>query len=291
MSKGTETTRVAERYSLRTSLGSGGMGEVWLARDELLHRDVAVKAIGLPRALTRELLDAAKERVLREARAAARINHANAVIVYDVFEEGDRAYIVMELIDAPTLADRVASDGPLAPSDAARIGLEVLGALEAAHREGITHRDVKPSNVMLPSGGVKLADFGIASIGDDPRLTETGLVLGSPQYMAPEQATSGTAGPEADLWALGATLYYAVEGRPPFDKGHSIATLTSVVHDELAVPSSAGALGPVISALMAKDPAARPDAPTARGLLERVAAGEATTVPAPAPAETRGLWP
>lgn len=282
---GTET-RIADRYVLGPSIGRGGMGEVWRARDTLLDREVAVKAIQLPPSLSPEETDATKERVLREARAAARINHSNAVTVYDVFEEGGRAYIVMELIDAPTLADKVSDEGPLGAEDAARIGLEVLGALEAAHREGITHRDVKPSNVMLPPGGVKLADFGIASISDDPRLTETGLVLGSPSYMAPEQATSDRPGPPTDMWALGAMLYYAVEGKPPFDKGHSIATLTAVVHEDLPQPQAAGPLAELITDLLAKEPSQRPGIATTRARLARVAAGEATTVASGAPETT-----
>ena len=286
MTPGTDR-KVAERYALLDSLGRGGMGEVWRARDSLLDREVAVKEIALPDALTPEEQGATKERVLREARAAARINHPNAVTVYDVLEDGGRAYIVMELIDAPTLADKIQRDGPLDPRAAAAVGLDVLGALEAAQAVGITHRDVKPGNVMLPvDGGVKLADFGIAAMNDDPRLTATGMILGSPSYMAPEQATSNDSGPASDLWSLGATLYFAVEGEPPFDRGHAIATLTAVVGEEPPEPSNAGALGPVIAALMTKDPSERPDASRARTMLEAALAGDATTV-AEAAAPTR----
>ena len=264
------------------------MGEVWRAHDELLGRRVAVKEIALPETLTPEDKGATKERVLREARAAARINHPNVVTVYDVLEEGGRSYIVMELIDAPTLADKVATDGPLDPRAAATVGLGVLAALEAAQAVGITHRDVKPGNVMLPArGGVKLADFGIAAMTDDPRLTATGMILGSPSYMAPEQATSNATGPASDLWSLGATLYLAVEGSPPFDKGQAIATLTAVVGEEPPTPQSAGALGPVIAALMVKDPAARPDTARTKVMLEAAAAGGSTTVAEPPPAPTR----
>ena len=286
MTPGTDR-KVAERYVLLASLGRGGMGEVWRARDSLLDREVAVKEIALPDALTPEEQGATKERVLREARAAARINHPNAVTVYDVLEDGGRAYIVMELIDAPTLADKVERDGPLDPSDAASVGLDVLGALEAAQAVGITHRDVKPGNVMLPEDGdVKLADFGIAAMNDDPRLTATGMILGSPSYMAPEQATSNDSGPASDLWSLGATLYFAVEGKPPFDRGQAIATLTAVVGEEPPEPANAGPLGPVIAALMTKDPSERPDPSRARAMLEAARTGDATTV-AKAAAPTR----
>ncbi|MDQ4025637.1 MAG: serine/threonine protein kinase [Actinomycetota bacterium] len=278
---------IASRYSLEEPLGSGGMGTVWRATDTLLQRPVAVKEVQVPvtvpegeRALTRS-------RVLREARAAARISHPGAVTVFDVVEEDGRPYIVMELVAAPTLEEVVRRDGPLDETRAARIGLEVLGALEAAHAQGIVHRDVKPGNVMLPPGGhAKLADFGIASVKGDPKLTATGLVLGSPSYMAPEQAREDVTGPASDLWSLGATLYFAVEGVPPFDRGGAIPTLTAVVGDEPRPPERARALRPALDALLAKDPSRRPGAEALRRMLEAAGgdgAVQATTAVAPPP--------
>jgi hypothetical protein len=289
-----ETGRlVGSRYALEAPLGSGGMGTVWRATDRLLRRAVAVKEVQLPPTLPERERAVARSRVLREARAAASISHPGAVIVYDVVEEEDRPYIVMELVEAPTLDEVVRREGPLDGRRAARVGLEVLGALEAAHARGIVHRDVKPANVMLPARGhAKLADFGIASVKGDPRLTATGLVLGSPSYMAPEQAREDVTGAASDLWSLGATLYYAVEGVPPFDKGNAIPTLTAVVGEEPRPPQKAGALTGLIGALLDKDPARRPAPEALRRMLGRAAAGEpgdeATTpvAPAAAPAPT-----
>jgi hypothetical protein len=188
----------------------------------------------------------------------------------------------MELVEAPTLEDVVRRDGPLDEARAARVGLEVLGALEAAHAQDIVHRDVKPANVMLPEGGhAKLADFGIASVKGDPRLTATGLVLGSPSYMAPEQAAEDVTGAASDLWSLGATLYFAVEGEPPFDRGQAIPTLTAVVGEEPRPLRRARALRPVIEALLAKDPAQRPSPAALRRMLEGALDGGAATEPAP----------
>jgi serine/threonine protein kinase len=251
---------VSGRYALGARLGSGGMGTVWHGRDQLLDREVAVKQIHIPESVSKEERDAIEGRVLREARAAAQLNHVGAVAVYDVTQESGQAFIVMELVTAPSLADLVKSEGPLTPRRAAEIGLQVLGALEAAHAKGIVHRDVKPANVMVTDEGVvKLADFGIASLVDDPRLTSTGLILGSPAYMAPEQAHEQESGPATDLWGLGATLYYAICGRPPFEKPNPIATLTSVVNDPVDMPPEAGELATVIEALLAKDPVQRPE--------------------------------
>ncbi|MGI8574788.1 MAG: serine/threonine-protein kinase [Egibacteraceae bacterium] len=208
---------IAERYRVRSALGRGGAGAVWLAHDERLDRDVAVKEIEVAPSLSERESSALRQRVLREARTAARLDEVGAVRVYDVFEEDDRAFIVMEVLHAPSLAELVADGGPLSESAAARLGLEVLETLAAAHREGVVHRDVKPSNVIVPdSGRARLTDFGIAAVRGDASLTMTGTVLGSPSYLAPEQARGETVGPAADLWGLGATLYYAVEGRPPF---------------------------------------------------------------------------
>ncbi|MDP9069151.1 MAG: serine/threonine protein kinase [Actinomycetota bacterium] len=273
----TTERQVAGRYVLRDQLGKGGMGTVWRATDNVLKRQVAIKEVKLPPALSEDDSSAMKNRVMREAQTAGRLSHPNAVTVFDVVEEGGTTFIVMELVDAPSLDDLVKTQGALAPERVASIGRDVLDALEAAHGYGITHRDVKPGNVMItPEGRAKLADFGIASVKGDPRLTATGLLLGSPSFMAPEQASQDTSGPESDLWALGATLYYAVEGEAPFDRGAAIPTLTAVVHDEPRPMTRAGALAPVIAALLSKNPADRPEAARLRTLLQQVASGTET---------------
>ena len=277
--------RVAGRYELTGTLGRGGMGVVWRARDALLRREVAVKQVELPPALSEEERRSLRARVLREAQAAARLAHPGSVTVFDVVEEDGNIYIVMELVSTTTLATLVEEHGPLSPRRTAQVGLELLAALEAAHRQGIVHRDVKPANVMvLPGGSVKLTDFGIASIRDHPSLTMTGQVFGSPSYMPPEQAQGHRSGPAADLWGLGSTLYYAVEGRPPFEREGAIPTLTAVVNEDPPEAQRAGPLAPTIRALLAKDPAARPPINLVRQELRSAAEGrpaEATAVFAP----------
>jgi eukaryotic-like serine/threonine-protein kinase len=288
--------RVADRYELGDELGHGGMGVVWRATDTLLAREVAVKEVDLPRGLDAEQHAAMRARVSREARAAARLSHPGAVTVYDIAQDGGRDYIVMELVAAPTLDDLVRTQGPLTPERAARLGLGLLATLEAAHRAGIVHRDLKPKNVMVREDGTsKLADFGIASVQGDPRLTATGLVVGSPAYMAPEQVEGRPVGPATDLWALGATLWFAVEGEPPFGGGE-FQTLSAIVNGEPRRPRRLGPLAPVLERLLAKDPARRPSPAELRPRLEAVAAGSrpgraarrAATAGAPAGAATRG---
>src|SRR5690349_17833088 len=265
---------VADRYLLQEQVGRGGMGVVWRAEDTVLSREVAVKEVHLQTGLPQDEREALHERVHREARAAAKLNHSGAVTVYDVAEDGGQAYIVMELVDAPTLADIVAGNGPLPAPEVARIGLAVLDVLVAAHASGIVHRDLKPGNVLVAGDSVKLMDFGIAQIKDDPRLTSTGVVLGSPSYLSPEQARGEQVTAGTDLWGLGATLFYAVCGRPPFDRGEPIATLTAVAHEELAVDECAGAMAPVLQAMLAKDPVQRPGVADLRSALTAVAAGD-----------------
>jgi serine/threonine protein kinase len=279
---------VAGRYLRRQPLGRGGFGVVWRAHDTLLRRDVAIKELEFPPILDEAEVAALREKVLREARAAARLTHPGAVTVFDVVQEDDRPFIVMELVDAPTLADVVASDGSLPDERAAAIGLDLLDTLAAAHAEGIVHRDVKPANVMINvNGRVQLADFGIASIVDDPKVTSSGAVAGSPSYMAPEQAQSLGTGPAVDLWGLGATLYFAVEGVPPFDKGAAIPTLTAVVNDPVRPMERSAALKPLIMDLLSKDPSARPSvAEVRRRLNDVVAGGAGGGVPAAPPAGT-----
>ena len=259
---------VADRYLLQAQLGRGGMGVVWRAHDTVLGRAVAVKEVELPATLPETERRAAEARVMWGARAAARLNHPGAVTVYDVVHDQGHTFVVMELVGAPTLAELVGAGGPLPPGRVAEIGGQLAGVLEAAHAAGIVHRDVKPGNVMVPEdGGVKLADFGVASLQGDPQLTVTGLVLGSPAYLAPEQASGQPSGPPADFWALGATLFYAVEGEPPFDTGALVPTLAAVVNEDPRPLRRAGQLAPVIKALLAKDPAARPSAPKLRDWL------------------------
>ena len=263
---------IGGRYRVGEHLGQGGMGRVWEAEDVVLQRRVAVKAVDLPPHLSSEDREGLRTRVLREARTAARIDHPSSVRVFDVLEDGDRIHVVMELVAAPTLESLVARDGPLEPARAAALGLGLLGALDAAHAAGIVHRDVKPANVMmLDEGGVKLADFGIASAKDDTRITAAGLVLGTPSYMAPEQAEGRTAGPPADLWSLGALLYYAVEGVAPFERGDALPTLNAVLHDPPRPMERADGLAPAVTALLAKVPEERATAAETRRALERVA--------------------
>jgi eukaryotic-like serine/threonine-protein kinase len=268
---------IANRYALSAPLGRGGMGVVWRAQDAVLGREVAIKEVVFPPTMPEQERRPARARVMREARAAARLNHPAAVTLYDVVQDQGVTFIVMELVNAPTLADLVREGGPLPVERVAEIGVQVAGALEAAHQAGIIHRDVKPGNVMVPERGTaKLADFGIASLQGDPQLTSTGLVIGSPAYMAPEQAKGEASGPPADFWALGATMFYAVEGQPPFDRGTSIATLAAVVNDPPRRPERAGPLTPLLTALLDKDPRSRPTGPALRAELDRL-----TTRPAP----------
>ncbi|MFP5317160.1 MAG: serine/threonine-protein kinase, partial [Acidimicrobiia bacterium] len=263
------------RYALKEQVGRGGFGVVWRAHDTLLRRDVAIKEVHVPSTLDDGERAALREKVLREARAAARMSHPALVTVFDVVEEDERPLIVMELVDAPTLVERVEAGGPLPDREAARIGQEILDALATAHGHGIVHRDVKPANVMVSdSGRVQLGDFGIASLLDDPKVTSSGRLAGSPSYMAPEQAHNRPAGAATDLWGLGATLYYAVEGEPPFEKEGALATLTSVVADEPRPMQRATTLAPLLSELLAKDPAARPAVGDVRRRLADIATGD-----------------
>jgi len=275
---------LAGRYRLLAVIGRGGMGAVWRARDELLNRDVAVKEIVWPVQLDAEERVIARRRAVREAQLAARVRHPNVVGVYDIIEEGDRPSIVMELVPFRSLRDVVAEDGPMNPAEAARVGLSVLAALRAVHEVGVVHRDVKPANILLgPEGRVVLADFGIAKAADSPALTVSGVLLGSPSYLAPERARGGRAGAAADMWALGASLFAAVEGHPPFDRDGVLASLTAVVADELEPSPHAGPLWPVIEGLLVKDPAARLDAAGAEQMLHGIAAPDAPSLTEPDP--------
>ncbi|MFJ8231148.1 protein kinase [Streptomyces sp. NPDC094448] len=286
---------VADRYRLDAPLGEGGMGVVWRARDEVLGRDVAVKEVRAPAGLGTAEIRRLYARLEREARAAGRITHRNAVTVYDVVfdrggtdgpdgrgdgrgggDDGERPWIVMELVRGLSLADVLAAEGPLTPQRAALIGADVLAALMAAHDAGVLHRDVKPGNVLIGNDGrVVLSDFGIATLEGTPQLTMTGELVGSPEFLAPERALGRTPGPASDLWSLGVLLYAAVEGVSPFRRDGALDTLRSVVEDELPPPRRAGELAPVLAGLLRKDPADRPGAAEAARALRVVGAGGA----------------
>ncbi|MFJ3828223.1 serine/threonine-protein kinase [Streptomyces sp. NPDC090046] len=282
---------LAGRYRLVEPIGRGGMGKVWRAHDELLHRTVAVKELTAGLYVAQADRDVMHARTQKEARAAARIQHPAVVTVHDVLEHDDRPWIVMEYIDGPSLAEAAKAAGRIEPREAARIGLHVLGALRAAHAVGVLHRDVKPGNVLLAKDGrVLLTDFGIAAIEGDSSITRTGEIVGSIDYLAPERVTGGSPDPSSDLWSLGATLYTAVEARSPFRRTSPISSLQAVVNDEPPALKQAGALGPIITALLRKNPAERPSAAEAeRMLLEAMEGRESKSAQAYVP--TRAVSP
>ncbi|MFC8363415.1 serine/threonine-protein kinase [Streptomyces griseorubiginosus] len=262
---------LAGRYRLGGVLGRGGMGTVWRAEDETLGRTVAVKELRFPASIDEDEKRRLITRTLREAKAIARIRNTSAVTVYDVVDEDDRPWIVMELVEGKSLAEVIREDGLLEPKRAAEVGLAILDVLRSAHREGILHRDVKPSNVLISEDGrVVLTDFGIAQVEGDPSITSTGMLVGAPSYISPERARGHKPGPAADLWSLGGLLYAAVEGAPPYDKGSAIATLTAVMTEPLEEPKNAGPLKDVIYGLLSKDPAQRLDDSRARAMLTAV---------------------
>ncbi|MDD9375697.1 serine/threonine-protein kinase [Streptomyces sp. ZAF1911] len=263
---------IAGRYRLLSRLGEGGMGTVWRARDETLHREVAVKEVRPPAHLRAGDIARMYSRLEREAWAAARIPDRNVVTVHDVVMEDDRPWIVMELIRGQSLADLLRAEGPLTPRHAAHIGAEVLSALRAAHAAGVEHRDVKPANVLLAEDGrVVLSDFGIAVVEGGTALTMTGEVVGSPEYLPPERALGRPSGPESDLWSLGVMLYAAVEGISPFRQDSALSTLRAVVDEEPPEATRAGPLAPVIAGLLRKEPAERTPAAEAAAALRGIA--------------------
>ncbi|MFI1812580.1 protein kinase [Streptomyces sp. NPDC020422] len=265
---------------MTATIGRGGMGVVARAVDQLLNREVAVKVLRAHTDASPAELADLRARMQREAQAAARIRHSGVVTVHDVVEERGLPVIVMELVDGPSLDDVLAERGSLDPREAAAIGAELTDALDAAHRAGVLHRDVKPGNVLLErgSGRVVLTDFGIASMetaGDEAlaKLTQSGQIVGSLDYLPPERAQGQVPGAASDIWALGMTLYAAVEGAAPFRRTSVWSTLAAIVGEPLPEPRRAGPLAPVLRALMAKDPRQRPDAGQAREMLAAVAAG------------------
>ena len=272
---------LAGRYRVVEQLGRGGMGMVCRAVDEVLGREVAVKELRTFADASAEELADLRLRMQREARAAARIRHAGVISVHDVAEDDGRPVIVMELVDGPSLADVLAERGAMDPREAAGIGARVADALGAAHAAGVLHRDVKPGNVLLERGGrVVLTDFGIATM-EDPgdgaadRLTQSGQLVGSLDFLAPERAQGRRPGPASDIWSLGAMLYAAVEGGSPFRRTSTWSTLSAIITEPVPEPRAAGPLAPVLAMLLAKDPEARPDAARARELLERFSLAEA----------------
>jgi serine/threonine protein kinase len=253
------------------------MGRVWRARDEVLRRDVAVKEVLLPETPSEDEANELPARTLREAQAAARLSHPNVVRIYDVLEADGRPWIVMEYIPSRSLAEVIKTDGPMRPDQVAVIGLAVLDALRAAHGAGVLHRDIKPGNVLLAEDGrVVLTDFGLATFDDiGSSLTQSGVVHGSPQFIAPERALDGTSSIEADMWSLGATLYAAVEGRAPYARGSAYQTLAALATSPPDPPKRAGTMRPVLAGLLRRKPASRMRADEVRARLTRVANGEA----------------
>ncbi|MGW1589422.1 serine/threonine-protein kinase [Streptomyces sp. NPDC002386] len=278
---------IAGRYRLLAKLGHGGMGTVWRAKDETVDREVAVKEPRVPDHLPERERANAFERMRREARAAARLDHPAVVNVHDVAVVDGRPWIVMELVHGRSLGGAL-QEGTLDAREAARIGLEVLGALEAAHAAGVLHRDVKPDNVLLGRyGRVVLTDFGIAQIEGETNLTDTGGFVGSPEYIAPERVLGQRPGPASDLWSLGVVLYTATEGVSPFRRSNTPATLQSVLNATPAAPAAArGPLAEAVNSLLQKDPARRPTAAQVRVLLEAAA-----NPPAPEPTQRVAVAP
>lgn len=278
---------LAGRYQLRDEIGRGGMGVVWLAHDQLLGREVAVKEITFGSDVSEAERAVLRERTFREARAAARLDHPAVTTVHDVVEEDGKPWLVMEHVRSRTLLQLVEEHGPLRVDLVARIGLDLLDAVAAAHRAGIVHRDVKPANVLVDDAGrAHLTDFGIATSTGDSTLTSTGMILGSPAYMSPERATGQDPQPQDDLWSVAATLYTAAEGRPPFDRGEPMATLLAVVTEHPAPMVRSGALQPVLAAMLARDPQQRATPGQARtAFTAALAAPAAPPAEQPAPAQ------
>ncbi len=274
---------IAGRYSLDREVGRGGTGAVWLGRDEVLGRPVALKRIGLLPGADRTDLTRAE----REAKLSARLHHPHVVSIFDAVVDTDSWWLVMEYVDGVDLGRLVRERGPLSPEQAAPLLAQAADALAAAHAAGIVHRDVKPSNILVDQAGqVKLTDFGIARIATDPAITQTGMVTGSPAYLAPEVAAGARGDEAADVWSLGATMFHVLEGRPPYDLGDNvIGGLYRIVHEEPPRPTDAGWLTPLLEATMVRDPAHRWSMTQVHAYLESGAA------PASGPTATQVLAP
>ncbi|MEV4646751.1 serine/threonine-protein kinase [Saccharopolyspora sp. NPDC049357] len=273
---------LADRYRLERRLGSGGMGVVWLAADELLGRPVAVKQLNPSAASTPELVEVARQRAMREGRIAARLHHPNAVAVHDVIEQDGFPVLIMEFLPSRSLAEVLEEKGRMTPGAVASIGAQTAAALDAAHAAGITHRDVKPGNILLSDDGTaKITDFGIAHAVDDVAVTQTGVIAGTPAYLSPEVARGRAPTPASDVYALGATLYAAVEGVPPFGEGaeNSIALLHEVAAGQIRPPQLAGVLAPVLTRMLHVDPAQRPTPAQASEAMQAVLSGAPSPLP------------
>ncbi|MFF8369130.1 serine/threonine-protein kinase [Streptomyces lydicus] len=289
---GGEGRLIGGRYRLGIRLGRGGMGTVWRATDELLDRQVAVKELHLDEGAAGPEARVQRERAMREARTVAGIKHPHVVVVHDVVEQDGRPWIVMELVEGASLADRLHSGGPVAPREAARIGLALLGALRAAHTRGVLHRDLKPANVLLESGTgrVVLTDFGIARVPGVTTLTDAGGFVGSPEYTAPERMAGRATGPEADLWSLGVLLCAALNGQSPFHRDSLGGVLHAVVYDAIELPEAARPLRAVVGGLLERDPERRLDiAGTERLLSGYLHSGRAPERPPGGPPPAEGL--
>ncbi|GAA4674417.1 serine/threonine-protein kinase [Gordonia humi] len=270
---------VAGRYRLVRQIGRGGMGAVWLARDTLLDRDVAVKQVLSTDGMTDHEALTNRQRAMREGRLAARMSHRNAIAMHDVALDGENPWLVMEYLPSHSVADVLRDNETIPPVEAAQIAAQVADAIAEAHASGIIHRDIKPANILIANSGrslglVKITDFGISRAKDDVSLTQTGIVTGTPAYFAPEVARGDEPGEAADVYSLGATLYTMVEGRPPYgDNDNYIATLHRAANANIDPPVRAGALEPVLLRLLQPSPAARPTMSEARDLLVQFAAG------------------
>lgn len=284
---------IAGRYRLTDPIGTGAMGVVWRALDIRLQRTVAVKQVLLGPNLTEQQTAEARKRALREGRIAARLHHPNAISVFDVADEDGQPWLVMEYMNAPSLANRLNLDGTLTPLKVAELGAQAAAALAAAHDAGIVHRDVKPANLLVGDDGtVKITDFGISRATGDVTVTATGFLAGTPAYLAPEVARGEQPIPSSDVFALGSTLYHAITGRPPFGDGDNpLAVLHAVAGGQVEPPAGAGALGPVVMRLLATEVANRPTMDEARVMLEEVAAGRAPEPVDIAPSATTKVLP
>ncbi len=271
---------IAGRYRLGDPIGTGAMGVVWRATDVRLRRTVAVKQLLLAPGLTRSQALEAKMRAMREGRIAARLHHQNAVTVFDVAEEDGQPWLVMEFVDAPSLATLMREKGTLDPQEVAKIGAKVAGALAAAHDAGIVHRDVKPANILVADAGAKITDFGISRAVGDVTVTSTGFLAGTPAYLSPEVARGENPESPSDVFALGSTLYAAVEGKPPFGESENpLAVLHAVAAAKIPQPQRAGTLGPVLMRLLASEPQDRPTMLEAQKELDDVAEGRTPVLP------------
>ncbi|MEU6427430.1 serine/threonine-protein kinase [Microbispora sp. NPDC046973] len=275
---------LADRYELRTRIGRGTMGTVWRAYDRSLGREIAVKEIRQDPSLSPRQRQELRERMMREGRMAARVSHPSVATIHDVIVSDGIPWIIMELVEGRSLEQVIDEEGPLPPRLVAEIGYDLLGALRAAHAQDILHRDVKPANVLLTeTGRVVLTDFGIAKALGDHALTQTGMVIGSPGYTAPERARGEYTGPESDLWSLGATLYFAVEGRPAYERSTVGETLAALMTEEADPPAQAGPLRQVLDGLLVKDHTARLSPERAAAMLRLIADTPTGAIPAVAP--------